>query len=101
MHEDYIIDQVAAIQAASGFHLTTGDISAMRRLLRGEVTVEQEKVAVLAELATARVGAPTPGPPIRDNLLGLTCPAELHIAERRLTSLRMAQLVADPGVLDS
>ena len=97
---DRVIAQVAAIQAASGFHLTDDDIAALRRVLRGATSVEQEKGTVLAELDGARVGIPTPGPPIRGNLLGLTDAAELRVAERRLTSLRMAQLVSDPGVIN-
>lgn len=101
MYVNRIIERVAAIQAASGFHLTDEDIAALRRVLRGATSVEQEKGAVLAELAVARGGPIQPGEAIKDNLLGLTDAAGLHVAERRLTSLRMAQLVADPGVLDS
>lgn len=93
VNEDRIIERVAAIQAHAGFHLTDDDVASLRRVLRGATTVEQEKVSVLAELAVARGGPIRPGEVIKDNLLGLTCPAELHIAERRLTSLRMAQLV--------
>ncbi len=100
-NEDRIIERVAAIQAHAGFHLTTGDVAALRRVLRGATTVEQEKEAVLAELAVARGGPIRPGEAIKGNLLGLTCPAELRVAERRLTSLRMAQLVSDPGVINS
>lgn len=99
-NEDHVITQVIAIQEASGFHLTDDDLAALRRVLRGETTVEQEKEAVLAELAAARGGPIRPGEAIKGNLLGLTVAAELHVAERRMVSLRIAQLVADPGVIN-
>ena len=40
---DQIIEQVAGIQAGSGFHLTDADTAAIGRVLRGETLVEQEK----------------------------------------------------------
>lgn len=96
---DQIIEQVSAIQAGSGFHLTDADASAIGRVLRGETIVEQEKATVLAELDSARGGPVQPGKVVNDNLLGLTDAAELHIAERRLTSLRMAEMLADPSIV--
>ncbi|GAA4741698.1 hypothetical protein [Gordonia alkaliphila] len=100
VNEDRIIERVAAIQAHAGFRITGGDLAALRRVLRGATTVEQEKEAVLAELAAARGGPIRTGEAIKGNLLGLTDAAELHVAERRIVSLRMAQLVADPGAIN-
>lgn len=96
---DEIIEQVAAIQSGSGFHLTDADAAAIVRVLRGETIVEQEKATVLAELDSARGGPIQPGEVLNGNLLGLTDAAELHVAERRLTSLRMAEMFADPSIV--
>ncbi|MFT4086179.1 MAG: hypothetical protein QM658_03340 [Gordonia sp. (in: high G+C Gram-positive bacteria)] len=89
---ELIVDDVAAMQALSDFHLTDEDKAAIRRVLRGESMVEQERETVLAEIVAARTAPPPVGPPIKDNLLGLTDPAELHVAERRLVSCRLAEL---------
>ncbi len=96
---DEIIAQVSAIQAGSGFHLTDADAAAIGRVLRGETIVEQEKATILAELESARGGPVQPGEVINGNLLGLTDAAELHVAERRIVSCRMAEMLADPSVV--
>ncbi len=96
---DQIIEQVSAIQLGSGFHLTDADAATISRVLRGETIVEQERANVLAELYFARGGPIQPGEAIHDNLLGLTDAAELHVAERRITSCRMAEMFADPSIV--
>ncbi|MFT4011183.1 MAG: hypothetical protein QM655_14190 [Nocardioidaceae bacterium] len=96
---EQIVEKVAAIQAAGGFFLTDEDRAAIRRVLSGETIPEQELEQAMAEVASARTGPPPSGPPLNDNLLGLTDAAELHYVERRITSCRIAEMTADPTIV--
>ncbi|WP_207844036.1 hypothetical protein [Williamsia soli] len=52
--EEQILAAVAAGHEMAGMPLTDGDVAALRRLSRGESTVEQERDRVLAEIKAAR-----------------------------------------------
>ncbi|MFT3715665.1 MAG: hypothetical protein QM774_06880 [Gordonia sp. (in: high G+C Gram-positive bacteria)] len=102
--EARILAIIAAVDAGErmegGESLTDADKAAIRRVLAGETLVEQERANILAELEASRTAPPPPGPPIDDNLLGLTDPDELARAVRRLASCRMAELMANSAVLN-
>lgn len=87
-----IIAEIREVQVSSGFHLTADDESAVARIVTRETCYEQEREQILAELTAARGGPPKSGEPVNDNVLGLTDPDELHVAERRLVSCRLAEL---------